>query len=150
MKERAKQYLMSIGYDEQTASETVENATDDELSGLVPDDFNKPKPKAMQKRTRAKPVSVSAQRNAPSIVDIPTKNEFDPVAAAMNIVSKAKEQEKKPAIQYVVTPCYKLTICSDVDSITMKAITAELKSRGGKWSPEMEAFLFDVNPESLL
>ena len=76
--------------------------------------------------------------------------EFDPVAAAMNIVSKAKEQEKKPAVKYIVTPCYKLTICSDVDSATMKAIMAELKSRGGKWSPEMEAFLFDMNPDDVL
>ena len=153
MKERAKRYLMSIGYDEQTASETVQNATDDELSGLVPDGFDKPKAtpkkKARDKPTKLK-LSTSDNMVAIPISKQPTMREFDPVAAAMDIVSEAKRDEKNPAIQYIVTPCYKLTICSDVDSVTMKAITAELKSRGGKWSPEMEAFLFDVNPDNVL
>lgn len=133
MKEKAKEYLLSLGYDEATVNETIANATEEELADLVPTDVKpklKPKPKV-----EPKPKAMSAPKK------------FDPVAAATNIV---KKQEGKPPVKYTVTPCYKLTICSEVDTETMRAITAELKARGGRWSEELGGFLFDFDPETVL
>lgn len=130
MKEKAKEYLLSIGYDEAMVEETIASATEEELAGLIPSGFKaKPKPRA---KPREKPNNIV---------------KFDPVAAATNIV---KKQENKPPVKYTVTPCYKLTICSEVDTETMRAISAELKSRGGKWSEEVGGFLFDVDPETVI
>lgn len=126
MKEKAREYLLSLGYDEAMVEETIASATEEELAGLIPSGFKaKPKP-------RARPNNIV---------------KFDPVVAATNIV---KKQENKPPVKYTVTPCYKLTICSDVDTETMRAISAELKSRGGKWSEEIGGFLFDVDPETVI
>lgn len=163
MREKARAYLLSIGYDEASVEETIANATEEELRELVPTDV--PKPKLKQNPPKRKPVPKPKPRRnpnppeykrpeklklGPNMVDIPIEPKFDPVAAAMDIVSEAKRQESKPPIKYVVTPCYKLTICSDVDVETMNAVKAELKARGGKWSPELEGFVFDTDPETLL
>lgn len=153
MKEKARQYLLSIGYDEASIEETIANATEEELRELIPADV----PKAKQKPKRRNPNPPEYKRPdmklklGTNMVDIPisrpTVSEFDPVAAAMDCI---KKEEAKPPIKYIVTPCYKLTICSDVDTETFNAVKAELKARGGKWSPELEGFLFDTNPDELL
>lgn len=152
MKEKARQYLLSIGYDEASVEETIANATEEELRELVPDDVPKTKPKPKPKRNPnppeyKRPADVKLKLSS-NMVDIPIKKpDFDPVAAAMDCI---KKEEAKPPIKYIVTPCYKLTICSDVDAETFNAVKAELKARGGKWSPELEGFLFDTNPDELL
>lgn len=151
MKEKARAYLLSIGYDESTVEETIANATEDELRELIPADVPKAKPKPKPRRNPNPPeykrpdVKLKLGTN---MVDIPIKKpDFDPVAAAIDCI---KREEKKPPIKYIVTPCYKMTICSDVDDETFNAIKAELKARGGKWSPELEGFVFDMNPDELL
>ena len=151
MKEKARQYLLSIGYDEASVEETIANATEEELRELVPAEAPKTKPKPKPRRNPNPPeykrpdVKLKLGTN---MVDIPIKKpDFDPVEAAMACI---KKEEAKPPIKYIVTPCYKLTICSDIDSETFNAVKAELKARGGKWSPELEGFLFDTNPDELL
>ena len=155
MKEKARAYLLSIGYDEASVEETIANATEEELRELVPEDVPKAKPKPKPRRNPNPPeykrpdVKLKLGKN---MVDIPISkpkavSEFDPVAAAMDCI---KREESKPPVKYIVTPCYKMTICSDVDAETFNAIKAELKARGGKWSPELEGFLFDTNPDELL
>lgn len=150
MKERARAYLLSIGYDEASVEETIANATEEELRELVSAEAPKPKPKPKPRRN-PNPSDVKLKLGT-NMVDIPinkpkTVSEFDPVEAAMACI---KKEEAKPPIKYVVTQCYKLTICSDIDSETFNAVKAELKARGGKWSPELEGFLFDTNPDELL
>lgn len=154
MKEKARAYLLSIGYDEASVEETIANATEEELRELVPADAPKAKPKSKPRRNPNPPeykrpdVKLKLGTNMVDIpISKPTMSEFDPVAAAMNCI---KKEEAKPPIKYIVTPCYKMTICSDVDAETFNAIKAELKARGGKWSPELEGFLFDTNPDELL
>lgn len=155
MKEKARAYLLSIGYDEASVEDTIANATEEELRELVPADAPKAKPKPKPRRNPNPPeykrpdVKLKLGTN---MVDIPISkpkavSEFDPVEAAMACI---KKEESKPPIKYIVTPCYKMTICSDVDAETFNAIKAELKARGGKWSPELEGFLFDTNPDELL
>lgn len=155
MKEKARQYLLSIGYDEASVEETIANATEEELRELIPADVPKAKPKPKPRRNPnppeyKRPADVKLKLGT-NMVDIPiskpTMSEFDPVAAAIDCI---KKEEAKPPIKYIVTPCYKLTICSDVDTETFNAVKAELKARGGKWSPELEGFLFDTNPDELL
>lgn len=155
MKEKAREYLLSIGYDKESVEETIANATEEELRELIPADVPKTKPKPKPRRNPnppeyKRPADVKLKL-CTNMVDIPiskpTVSEFDPVAAAIDCI---KKEEKKPPIKYIVTTCYKMTICSDVDAETFNAIKAELKARGGKWSPELEGFLFDKNPDELL
>ena len=152
MKEKARQYLLSIGYDEASVEETIANATEEELRELIPADVpkTKPKPRRNPNPPEYKRPDVKLKLSS-NMVDIPisrpTVSEFDPVAAAMDCI---KREEAKPPIKYIVTPCYKLTICSDIDAETFNAVKAELKARGGKWSSELEGFLFDTNPDELL
>lgn len=145
MKEKARAYLLSIGYDEASVEETIANATEEELKELVPAEA--PKVTLPKRRGRPKARSVVEKKPLPKNVSPLPVKEFDPVAAAINCIKK--EEEKAP-IKYVVTQCYKLTICSDIDAETFNAVKAELKARGGKWSPELEGFMFDVNPDEIL
>ena len=155
MKEKAREALESWGIPESEIQEILERNNSTELEGYIREFEAEQKAKAQPvKKPRRNPPEYKRPKklklNSNKMVDIPIEPKFDPVAEAMNIVSEAKRQESKPPIKYVVTPCYKLTICSDVDVETMNAVKAELKARGGKWSPELEGFVFDTDPENLL
>ena len=90
MKERAKAYLLSIGYDEASVEETIANATEEELRELVPADVPKAKPKPKRRNPNPpeykRPADVKLKLSS-NMVDIPisrpTVSEFDPVEAAM-------------------------------------------------------------------
>ena len=145
MKEKVRNYLLSLGYSEAEVEETLANATEEDLKGLVPEVETpkaKPKPRAKPKATPAKatPKQVPAQ-----VTPVP----FDPIKEAMTVIEGEKE-EKKNQVIYTVTPVWKLTICSDVEKITFNAIKEELKSIGGKWSDEINGFWFDVDPSNIL
>lgn len=149
MKEKAKQYLLSLGYSEAEVDETLANATEEDLKGLVPEvetPKTKPKPRAKPKATPAKatPVKVTPKQVTPVPAQV-----FDPIKEAMTVIEGEKE-EKKNQVMYTVTPVWKLTICSDVEKITFNAIKEELKSIGGKWSDEIGGFWFDSDPSNLL
>ena len=145
MKEKVRNYLLSLGYSEAEVEETLANATEEDLKGLVPEveaPKVKPKPRAKPKTTPAKatPKQVPAQ-----VTPVP----FDPVKEAMTVIEGEKE-EKKNQVMYTITPVWKLTICSDVEKITFNAIKEELKSIGGKWSDEINGFWFDSDPSNIL
>jgi len=142
MKEKAKQYLLSLGYSEAEVDETLANATEEDLKGLVPE-VEAPKARAKPTRTKAKPA-----KEAPSNVTVVP---FDPVSAAMSVIEKAPpvDVEEKNVVKYTITPVYKLTICSEVNKETFNAIKEELKSVGGKWSDEIGGFWFDQDPSNL-
>ena len=139
MKEKAKQYLLSLGYSEAEVEETLANATEEDLKGLVPEvEAPKPKPRAKSKTT---PKQVTP---APTNV-VP----FNPIEAAMAVIDKG-DVEQKNTVKYTITPVYKLTICSEVDKETFNAIKAELMSVGGRWSDEIQGFWFDSDPSNIL
>lgn len=160
MKEKTREALESWGIPESEIQEILERNNSTELEGYIREFEAEQKVKLAAPKARAKPRRnpnppeykrpEKLKLNSNKMVDIPIEPKFDPVAAAMDIVSEAKRQESNPPIKYIVTPCYKLTICSDVDAETMNAVKAELKARGGKWSPELEGFVFDTDPENLL
>lgn len=152
MKEKAKQYLLSLGYSEAEVEETLANATEEDLKGLVPEEAPKakPRPRAKPKTTpvKATPVKVTPKQVTPVPAQV-TPIPFDPIKEAMTVIEGEKE-EKKNQVMYTVTPVWKLTICSDVEKITFNAIKEELKSIGGKWSDEIGGFWFDSDPSNLL
>lgn len=145
MRERARGYLLSLGYSEAEVEETLANATEEELEGLVPEEVPKAKPKPRAK-PRATPANVTPKQVTPKQV---TPVPFDPIKEAMTVIEGEKE-EKKNQVMYTITPVWKLTICSDVDKITFNAIKEELKSIGGKWSDEIGGFWFDSDPSNIL
>lgn len=147
MRERAREYLLSLGYSEAEVEETLANATEEELEGLVPEEVSKAKPKP-----RAKPKTTPAKTTPKQVSPVPaqvTPVPFDPIKEAMTVIEGEKE-EKKNQVMYTITPVWKLTICSDVDKITFNAIKEELKSIGGKWSDEIGGFWFDSDPSNIL
>lgn len=147
MRERAREYLLSLGYSEAEVEETLANATEEELEGLVPEEVPKAKPKP-----RAKPKTTPAKTTPKQVSPVPaqvTPVPFDPIKEAMTVIEGEKE-EKKNQVMYTITPVWKLTICSDVDKITFNAIKEELKSIGGKWSDEIGGFWFDSDPSNIL
>lgn len=163
MKEEAKRYLLSLGYSEAEVEETLANATEEDLKGLVPEveaPKAKPKPRAKPKATptkatpakvapaKATPVKVTPKQVTPVPAQV-TPVPFDPIKEAMTVIEGEKE-EKKNQVVYTITPVWKLTICSDVEKITFNAIKEELKSIGGKWSDEIGGFWFDSDPSNIL
>ena len=77
MKEKARQYLLSIGYDEASVEETIANATEEELRELVPADVPKAKPKPKPRRNPnppeyKRPADVKLKLSS-NMVDIPIK-----------------------------------------------------------------------------
>lgn len=154
MKEKAKQYLLSLGYSEVEVEETLANATEEDLKGLVPEvevPKVKPKPRAKSKAApvKATPVKVTPKQVVPRQVTPVPAQVFDPIKEAMTVIEGEKE-EKKNQVVYTITPVWKLTICSDVEKITFNAIKEELKSIGGKWSDEIGGFWFDSDPSNIL
>lgn len=147
MNERAREYLLSLGYSEAEVEETLANATEEELDGLVPEEAPKakPKPRAKPKTTPAKATPKQVTPVPAQVVPVP----FDPIKEAMTVIEGEKE-EKKNQVMYTITPVWKLTICSDVEKITFNAIKEELKSIGGKWSDEIGGFWFDSDPSNIL
>lgn len=147
MKEKVRNYLLSLGYSEAEVDETLANATEEDLKGLVPEEVPKakPKPRAKPKATPAKatPVNVTPRQVTPAPAQV-----FDPVKEAMTVIDVEKEGNKNQVI-YHVTPVWKLTVCSGVEKITFNAIKEELKSLGGKWSDEIGGFWFDQDPSNL-
>lgn len=143
MKDKAKQYLLSLGYSEAEVEETLANATEEDLKGLVPE-VEAPKARAKPTRAKAKNTPVKVPSN---VTVVP----FDPVSAAMSVIEKAPsvDVEEKSVVKYTITPVYKLTICSEVNKETFNAIKEELKSVGGKWSDEIGGFWFDQDPSNL-
>ena len=148
MKEKVRNYLLSLGYSEAEVEEALANATEEDLKGLVPEvevPKAKPKPRAKPKAT---PVKVTPKQVAPVPAQV-TPVPFDPIKEAMTVIEGEKE-EKKNQVVYTITPVWKLTICSDVEKITFNAIKEELKSIGGKWSDEIGGFWFDSDPSNIL
>ena len=154
MKEEAKRYLLSLGYSEAEVEETLANATEEDLKGLIPEvevPKAKPKPRAKPKATPAKvaPAKATPVKITPKQVTPVPAQVFDPIKEAMTVIEGEKE-EKKNQVVYTITPVWKLTICSDVEKITFNAIKEELKSIGGKWSDEIGGFWFDSDPSNIL
>lgn len=146
MKDKVRNYLLSLGYSEAEVEETLANATEEDLKGLVPEvEAPKPKPRAKPKITPAKAIP---KQVAPVPAQV-TPTPFDPIKEAMTVIEGGKE-EKKNQVMYTITPVWKLTICSDVEKITFNAIKEELKSIGGKWSDEIGGFWFDSDPSNIL
>lgn len=154
MNERAREYLLSLGYSEAEVEETLANATEEELEGLVPEEAPKakPKPRVKPKTTPAKATPKQVTPAPKQVTPAPAQVmpvPFDPIKEAMTVIDGEKE-EKKNQVMYTITPVWKLTICSDVDKITFNAIKEELKSIGGKWSDEIGGFWFDSDPSNIL
>lgn len=146
MKEKVRNYLLSLGYSEAEVEETLANATEEDLKGLVPE-VEAPKARAKPTRAKAKPVKKTSVKAPSNVTVVP----FDPVSAAMSVIEKAPpvDVEDKNVVKYTITPVYKLTICSEVNKETFNAIKEELKSVGGKWSDEIGGFWFDQDPSNL-
>ena len=142
MNERAREYLLSLGYSEAEVEETLANATEEELDGLVPEEVPKAKPKPMAKQ-KTTPTKATPKQVTPVPAQV-TPVPFDPIKEAMTVIEGGKE-EKKNQVMYTITPVWKLTICSDVDKITFNAIKEELKSIG-----EIGGFWFDSDPSNIL
>ena len=148
MNERAREYLLSLGYSEAEVEETLANATEEDLKGLVPEEVPKVKPKPRAKPAKVAPAKVTPKQVTPVPAQV-TPVPFDPIKEAMTVIEGGKE-EKKNQVMYTITPVWKLTICSDVEKITFNAIKEELKSIGGKWSDEIGGFWFDSDPSNIL
>lgn len=147
MKEKARNYLLSLGYSEAEVEETLANATEEDLKGLVPEveaPKAKPKPRAKPKATPAKATPKQVTPAPAQVTPVP----FDPIKEAMTVIEGGKEEKNQ--VMYTITPVWKLTICSDVEKITFNAIKEELKSIGGKWSDEIGGFWFDQDPSRFL
>ena len=149
MNERAREYLLSLGYSEAEVEETLANATEEELEGLIPErEPQKPRQKPKQKR-KSNSINVEHTNVTPVRRVVPVSSgEFDPVKAATNVIDDGNKEQKN-VVKYTITPVWKLTICSDVEKITFNAIKEELKSVGGKWSDEINGFWFDIDPSNL-
>ena len=143
MKEKAYEALINMGYSPEEARETVETASPEDLTLLVPaQPVQKVKPKPVA-RVKPKPV---AKPKSVAIAE-PKPVAFDPVAAASGIVKKVEE---RPTVRYMVRPLYKLKLVDDVDKATFKGIDDEMSSIGGHWFDPLKCWIFESDPTDKL